>query len=121
MQSEVEFSAEGGRNFAPMLDHMFKNCCDFGESNEAALGHCEDRIRDFRQEADRLAANKAAELSVDANRKGQVLGVYLRAHLPVSFSSNNPTVYSFTYLPVQTSYASHPDSHSDYLLKLDRR
>ena len=55
MRFRIEFSAEAGRDFALIFDHLFESYRSFGESVEAALDHCEDRIRDIRQEADRLS------------------------------------------------------------------
>jgi toxin ParE1/3/4 len=54
MRFRIEFSAEAERNFALIFDHLFESYRGFGESVEAALDHCEDRIREIRQEADRL-------------------------------------------------------------------
>ena len=56
MRFRIEFSAEAERDFALIFDHVFESYCSFGESVEAALDHCEDRIRDIRQETDRLGA-----------------------------------------------------------------
>ena len=55
MRFRIEFSAEAARDFALIFDHLFESYRSFGESVEAALDHCEDRIRDIRQEADRLS------------------------------------------------------------------
>ena len=55
MRFRLEFSAEAERDFALIFDHLFESYRSFGESVEAALDHCEDRIRDIRQEADRLS------------------------------------------------------------------
>ena len=54
MRFRIEFSAEAERDFSLIFDHLFESYRSFGESVEAALDHCEDRIRDIRQEADRL-------------------------------------------------------------------
>ena len=56
MRFRIEFSAEVERDFALIFDHLFESYRGFGESVEAALDHCEDRIRDIRQEAERLRA-----------------------------------------------------------------
>ena len=56
MRFRIEFSAEAERDFSLIFDHLFESYRSFGESVEAALDHCEDRIRDIRQEADRLCA-----------------------------------------------------------------
>jgi toxin ParE1/3/4 len=56
MRLRIEFSAEAERDFALIFDHLFESYLGFGESVEAALDHCEARIRDIRQEVDRLAA-----------------------------------------------------------------
>ena len=56
MRFRIEFSAEAERYFALIFDHLFESYRSFGESVEAALDHCEDRIRDIRQEAERLGA-----------------------------------------------------------------
>lgn len=56
MRFRIEFSAEAGRDFALIFDHLFESYRSFGESVEAALDHCEDRIRDIRQKTDRLGA-----------------------------------------------------------------
>ena len=56
MRFRIEFSAEAERDFALIFDHLFESYCSFGTRVEAALDHCEDRIRDIRQEADRLGA-----------------------------------------------------------------
>lgn len=56
MRFRIEFSAEAERDFALILDHLFESYVGFGESVEAALDHSEARIRDIRQEADRLAS-----------------------------------------------------------------
>ena len=56
MRFRIEFSAEAERDFALIFDHLFESYLGFGESVEAALDHCEARIRDIRQEADRLAS-----------------------------------------------------------------
>ena len=56
MRFRIEFSAEAERDFALIFDHLFESYRSFGESVEAALDHCEDRIRDIRQEAERLGA-----------------------------------------------------------------
>ena len=55
MRFRIEFSAEAERDFALIFDHLFESYRSFGESLEAALDRCEDRIRDIRREADRLA------------------------------------------------------------------
>ena len=54
MRFRIEFSAEAERDFALIFDHLFESYRSFGESVEAALDHCEDRIREIRQEADGL-------------------------------------------------------------------
>lgn len=54
MRFRIEFSAEAEGDFALIFDHLFESYRSFGESVEAALDHSEDRIRDIRQEADRL-------------------------------------------------------------------
>lgn len=56
MRSRIEFSAEAECDFALIIGHLFESYRDFGESVETALDHCEARIRDIRQEADRLAS-----------------------------------------------------------------
>jgi len=56
MRFRIEFSAEAERDFALIFDHLFESYRSFGESVEAALDHCEDRIREIRQEADGLCA-----------------------------------------------------------------
>ena len=56
MRFRIEFSAEAERDFALIFDHLFESYRSFGESVEAALDYCEDRIRDIRQEAERLGA-----------------------------------------------------------------
>ena len=56
MRFRIEFSAEAERDFALIFDHLFESYRSFGESVEAALDHCDDRIRDIRQEAERLGA-----------------------------------------------------------------
>ena len=56
MRFRVEFSAEAERDFALIFDHQFEGYRSFGTRVEAALDHSEDRIRDIRQEADRLDA-----------------------------------------------------------------
>ena len=56
MRFRIEFSAKAERDFALIFDHLFESYLGFGESVEAALDHCEARIRDIRQEADRLAS-----------------------------------------------------------------
>ncbi|MGB3312867.1 MAG: type II toxin-antitoxin system RelE/ParE family toxin [Albidovulum sp.] len=56
MRLRIEFSAEAERDFALIFDHLFESYRSFGESVEAALDHCEDSIREIRQEADRLCA-----------------------------------------------------------------
>ena len=56
MRFRIEFSAEAERDFALIFDHLFQSYLSYGESVEAALDHCEDRIRDIRQETDRLGA-----------------------------------------------------------------
>ena len=53
MRFRIEFSAEAERDLALNFDHLFESYCGFGTRVEAALDHCEDRIR---QEADRLGA-----------------------------------------------------------------
>ena len=54
MRFRIEFSAEAERDFALIFDHLFESYRSFGESVEAALDHCEDRIREIRTGADRL-------------------------------------------------------------------
>ena len=56
MRFRVEFSAEAGRDLALIFDCLFESYLGFGESVETALDHCEARIHDIRQEADRLAS-----------------------------------------------------------------
>ena len=56
MRFRIEFSAEAERDFALIFDHLFESYRGFGESVEAALDHCEARIHEIRQEADRLGA-----------------------------------------------------------------
>ena len=56
MRFRVEFSAEAERDFALIFDHLFESYRSFGTRVEAALDHCEDRIREIRQEADQLCA-----------------------------------------------------------------
>ena len=56
MRFRIEFSAEAERDFALIFDHLFESYLGFGESVETALDHSEARIRQIRQEADRLAA-----------------------------------------------------------------
>ena len=56
MRFRIEFSAEAERDFALIFDHLFESCRGFGESVETSLDHCEDRIHEIRQEADRLCA-----------------------------------------------------------------
>ena len=56
MRFRIEFSAEAERDFALIFDHLFESYRSFGESVEAALDHCEVRIHEIRQEADRLCA-----------------------------------------------------------------
>ena len=45
MRFRIEFSAEAERDFALIFDHLFESCRSFGIRLEAALDHCEDRIR----------------------------------------------------------------------------
>ena len=54
MRFRVEFSAEAEGDFALIFDHLFESYRSFGTRVEAALDHCEDRIREILQEADRL-------------------------------------------------------------------
>ena len=56
MRFRIEFSAEAERDFALIFDHLFESYLSLGESLEMALDHCEARVRDIRQEADRLAS-----------------------------------------------------------------
>ena len=56
MRFRIEFSAEAERDFALIFDHLYESYRSFGTRVEAALDHSEDRIRDIRREADRLAA-----------------------------------------------------------------
>jgi toxin ParE1/3/4 len=56
MRFRLEFSAEAERDFALIFDHLFESYRSFGTRVETALDHCEDRIREIRQEADRLCA-----------------------------------------------------------------
>ena len=56
MRFRIEFSAEAERDFGLIFDHLFESYLGFGENVEAALDHCEARISDIRQEADRLAS-----------------------------------------------------------------
>ena len=56
MRFRIEFSAEAERDFGLIYDHLFDSYLDFGESVEAALDHCEARIRNIREEADRLVS-----------------------------------------------------------------
>ena len=56
MRFRIEFSAEAERDFALIFDHLFESYRSFGTRVEAALDHCENRIRDIRQEANRLGA-----------------------------------------------------------------
>lgn len=56
MRFRIEFSAEAERDFALIFDHLFESYLSFGERIEATLDHCEARIHNIRQEADRLAA-----------------------------------------------------------------
>ena len=54
MRFRIEFSAEAERDFALIFDHLFESYRSLGSRVEAALDHSEERIRDSRQEADRL-------------------------------------------------------------------
>jgi len=56
MRFRIEFSAEAERDFSLIFDHLFESYRSFGTRVEAALDHCEDPIREIRQEADRLCA-----------------------------------------------------------------
>jgi len=56
MRFRIEFSAEAGRDFALIFDHLFESYRSLGECVEAALDHCEDRISEVRAGADRLGA-----------------------------------------------------------------
>ena len=56
MRFRIEFLAEAERDFALIFDHLFESYRSIGTSVEAALDHCEDRIREIRQDADRLGA-----------------------------------------------------------------
>ena len=52
MRFGIEFSAEAGHDFALIFDDLFESYRSFGTGVEAALDHCEDRIRDIREVAD---------------------------------------------------------------------
>ena len=54
MRFRIEFSAEAERDYALIFDHMFESCRSFGTRVEAALDHCEDRIRNIRTGTDQL-------------------------------------------------------------------
>ena len=54
MRFRIEFSAESERDFALIFDHLFESYRNFGTRVKAALDYCENRIREIRQEADRL-------------------------------------------------------------------
>ena len=56
MRFRIEFSAEAERDSSLIFDHLFESYRSFGTRVEAALDHCEERIRDIPREADRLAA-----------------------------------------------------------------
>jgi plasmid stabilization system protein ParE len=56
MRFRFGFSAEAERDFALIFDHLFESYQSFGDSVEAALDRCEDRIRDIRAGADWLCA-----------------------------------------------------------------
>jgi Arc/MetJ-type ribon-helix-helix transcriptional regulator/plasmid stabilization system protein ParE len=56
MRFGIELSAEAERDFSLIFDHLFGSYRSFGENVKAALDDCENRIRSFRQEADRLGA-----------------------------------------------------------------
>jgi plasmid stabilization system protein ParE len=56
MRFGIEFSAEAERDFAPIFDDLFESYLSFRESVESALDQCEDRIREIRRDADRLAS-----------------------------------------------------------------
>ncbi len=56
MRFRIEFSAEAERDFDLIFDHLFESYCSFGTRVEAALDHCEDRIREIREGADQLCA-----------------------------------------------------------------
>ena len=56
MRFRIEFSAEAERDFALIFDHLFESYRSLGTREEAALDHCEDRIREIRAGADRLCA-----------------------------------------------------------------
>jgi|694.fasta_scaffold100172_2 plasmid stabilization system protein ParE len=47
MRFRIEFSAESERDFALIFHHLFESYRNIGESAEAALDHCEDRIREI--------------------------------------------------------------------------
>ncbi len=57
MRFRIEFSAEAEHDFTKIFDLLFKSYRSFGESVEAALDHCEDRIREIRRESDRFSAS----------------------------------------------------------------
>jgi hypothetical protein len=45
---KIEFSAEAERGFTWIFDQLFESYHGFGTRLEAALDHCEKRIRDIR-------------------------------------------------------------------------
>ena len=112
MRFRIEFSAEAERDFSLIFDHLFESYLGFGESVEAALDHCEARIRDIRQEADRLASPPfrgekyddlllgLCQLTIDraiywfyvdeAEQRARVLAIF--------FGGQNPTRHKLTRL-----------------------
>ena len=54
MRFRIEFSAEAKRDYALIFDHLLESYRSFGTRIEAALDHCEDRIRDIRTGTDQL-------------------------------------------------------------------
>lgn len=56
MRVAIEFSADAGRDFDLIFDHLFESYLTFGESAEAALDHAAQRTMDIRKAADRLAS-----------------------------------------------------------------
>ena len=56
MRFRIEFSAQAEGDFALIFDQLFKSYRSFGTLVEAALDHCEDRIREIRAGADQLGA-----------------------------------------------------------------
>jgi len=63
MRFRIELSAEAERDFAVIFDQLFEIYLGFGETVESALDHCEERIRDIRQEADLLPSLR--QLTID--------------------------------------------------------